>query len=189
MAAIHNMLRRGHADSQAGNSHRYGTSVSNQRIECWWSHFRRGPISFLIQLFKDLVDDGHLDLHNSLDVGCCRFSFMHYVQKQLDVAKVYWNTHSIRNSRQQPSRSGIPDELFFLADKSGVSDFGKNVGIELPLACEQFVNHAFNVSGMPQLDEYLSTVMSALQLQKSSNWQDCLRLYMRLRDIAHNGSE
>lgn len=42
MAALHCSLRSEHADEFAGaKSHMYGTSTSNQRIESWWSYFRK----------------------------------------------------------------------------------------------------------------------------------------------------
>lgn len=42
MAAIHCALRSEHMDEFAGAlSHMYGTSTSNQRIESWWSYFRK----------------------------------------------------------------------------------------------------------------------------------------------------
>ena len=182
------ILRENHGDSQAHVSHRFGTSVSNQRIECWWSHFRRGPVSFIIQLFKDLVDAGHLDLHNQIDIGCCRFAFMVFIQHHLDVARTYWNTHYIRCSRQQPSRPGIPDELFFLPNNMGVRDFGKVVDARSLAACHQFVNPPSTTSGTESLDEYLTMVMRQLNLKTSTEWQECVRLYLRLKDAARNGT-
>ncbi|KAJ8381182.1 hypothetical protein SKAU_G00019600 [Synaphobranchus kaupii] len=42
MAAIHCSLREDHTDEFAGPlSHMYGTSTANQRIESWWSFFRK----------------------------------------------------------------------------------------------------------------------------------------------------
>ena len=40
------------------SSHRYGASHSNQRIENWWSHFRRSFSGWAIDHFKELVHDG-----------------------------------------------------------------------------------------------------------------------------------
>ena len=39
------------------DAHRYETSVSNQRIEDWWSHMRKGFTNWLIEFFKDLVNE------------------------------------------------------------------------------------------------------------------------------------
>ena len=86
MATIQTLLRQNDGDRHERQSHRYGCSISNQRIECCWSHFRRGPITFLIRLFKDMLDEGNLDLHNTLHIRCIRFAFMHHVQRELDLA-------------------------------------------------------------------------------------------------------
>ena len=43
MAAMQSYFRQDGADVFAGEkSHKYGSSPANQRIECWWSFFRRG---------------------------------------------------------------------------------------------------------------------------------------------------
>ena len=39
------------------DAHRYGSSISNQRIENWWSHIRKGFTDWLIEFFKDLVNE------------------------------------------------------------------------------------------------------------------------------------
>lgn len=42
MVAIHCALRSSHTDDFAGAaSHMYGSSTANQRIESWWSYFRK----------------------------------------------------------------------------------------------------------------------------------------------------
>ena len=187
MAAIQSILRRAHNDSQACSSHRYGTSIANQRIECWWSHFRRGRIGFLIGQFKDLVDAGYLNLHNRTDIACCRYVFMDYIQRELDAIAAYWNTHSIRRSRQQPSVGGIPDELFFLPERSGVRDFGKTIGIDSVATCYEYVAASSAVTGDDNVDDYFTTVMARVGLQKSNEWHGCVNLYRNLRHIAQNG--
>ncbi|KAF3844484.1 hypothetical protein F7725_007647 [Dissostichus mawsoni] len=55
MAAINCTLRSQHTDDFAGAlSHMYGTSTANQRIESWWSFFRKQKTQFWIELFSDL---------------------------------------------------------------------------------------------------------------------------------------
>ena len=46
--------------------HRYGSSQSNQRIKNWWSHLRKGFTTWVIEFFKDLVNDRIL-----IPVGLC----------------------------------------------------------------------------------------------------------------------
>ncbi|MEQ2236130.1 hypothetical protein ILYODFUR_009307 [Ilyodon furcidens] len=55
MAALPCCLRSLHTDEFAGaKSHMYGTSTSNQRIESWWSYFRKQRSQFCMDLFNDL---------------------------------------------------------------------------------------------------------------------------------------
>ena len=58
MAAINCTLR------QNADMHRYGTSVANQRIENFWSHFRCTFTGRLVNFFKQMVDEGLLELGN-----------------------------------------------------------------------------------------------------------------------------
>ena len=52
------------------DAHRYGSSQSNQRIENWWSHLRKGFTSWVIEFFKDLVNDRILLLGNHIHLEC-----------------------------------------------------------------------------------------------------------------------
>ena len=55
-------LRRNHADSLSGNSSfQYGKSVSNQKIEAWWSILKRDTLQTWINYFKDLRESGVYD--------------------------------------------------------------------------------------------------------------------------------
>eukprot|EP00794_Sanderia_malayensis_P011494 gene11494-12687_t len=40
-------------------SHRFVESKRNQRIEAWWSFFRKSRKTWWINFFKDLADKGH----------------------------------------------------------------------------------------------------------------------------------
>ncbi|XP_057190659.1 uncharacterized protein LOC130554804 [Triplophysa rosa] len=65
LAAIQCTLRHHHTDYHAGSrSHMYGTSLSNQRIESWWSIFRKARAQFWIDLFGDLRNEGHFNGSN-----------------------------------------------------------------------------------------------------------------------------
>ena len=122
-----------------------------------------------------------------IDIGCCRYAFMEYVQHELDVIRTFWNTHRIRHNRQQPSHGGVPDKLFFLPANSDATNCGTALRAECLAACQDFVTPPPSVSGRPQLDEYLASIMAQLGLQKSWQWEDCVALYLRLRHIAQLG--
>ncbi len=44
----------------SSDAHFFGTSPANQRIESWWSQFRRSRSTWWINYFKDLVERGCL---------------------------------------------------------------------------------------------------------------------------------
>ena len=57
MAAVHCTLRSSHTDDYAGAaSHLYGSSTANQRIESWWSYFRKQRCHYYIHFFLVFYD-------------------------------------------------------------------------------------------------------------------------------------
>ncbi|CAI5646154.1 unnamed protein product [Oreochromis niloticus] len=111
MAAIQCTLRHAHTDYYAGSSsHSYGSSTGNQRIESWWSYFRRGRSQFWMDCFGDLRDSGNFN--GSHERQCLlRFCFTGVLQKDLDECKDLWNKHRIRPSRLASCPGGIPNKL------------------------------------------------------------------------------
>ena len=58
IAATQRYFREDTTDEYAGEkAHRYGESKRNQRIESWWSCFRKTRSSWWINLVKDLMDN------------------------------------------------------------------------------------------------------------------------------------
>ena len=103
------------------DAHRYRLSKSNQRIENWWSHLRKGFTSWVIDFFKDLVKDRIKLPGNHIHLECSWFVFSPFLQKELDKFSYYWSSHFIRRSRHD-SVSGIPDVLFYFPEESGFSN-------------------------------------------------------------------
>ena len=103
------------------NAHRYGSSPSNQRIESWWSFFRRSRSNWWINYFKRLVQDGILQLGNELHMECLWFCFLTVLQNELIETVEHWNTHYIRPSRYD-TVPGVPNVLYFLPELSGGND-------------------------------------------------------------------
>ena len=99
--------------------HRYISSTANQRIESWWSFFRKSQSNWWIQLFKDLRESGAFCDGNIIHVYCLRYCFMNIIQKELDSVATSWNEHRIRKSSTAECPGGIPDELFFVPETSG----------------------------------------------------------------------
>ncbi|XP_034094570.1 uncharacterized protein LOC117561334 isoform X6 [Gymnodraco acuticeps] len=109
MAAINCTLRSQHTDDFAGAlSHMYGTSTANQRIESWWSFFRKQRTQFWIELFSDLRER-HL-FNGSHEHKCLlRYVFLGILQKDLDEYRQLWNNHTIRPVRLSQCPSGLAE--------------------------------------------------------------------------------
>lgn len=57
----------------------YGTSQSNQRIECWWSMLRKHNAQFWINLFQGLKEDGFYT-GSLIDKSLIQFCFLDIIQ-------------------------------------------------------------------------------------------------------------
>ena len=100
----------------SSDAHFFGTSPANQRIESWWSQLRRSRSTWWMNYFKDMIERGHLNTDNGLEMECLWICFSSLIQKDLDLVKEQWNTHRIRASRHD-TVAGIPDELYHLPER------------------------------------------------------------------------
>jgi hypothetical protein len=124
LAFLQPFLRRNGPDSYAGeHSFRYGRSVSNQRIEAWWSQLKKSFTEWWIELFQEMQNCGLFDETNDIHRDCLRFCFMHLIQRELDAVVHEWNTHRIRIGKNQLVPAGIPNELFFLPQVQGTINY------------------------------------------------------------------
>jgi len=167
------------------NAHTYVASPRNQRIEGYWSQYRRNRSTWWINLFKDLVERGDLNTSDTLQKDCLWFCFAEILQEDLDYVKEHWNTHRIRKSRHD-TVSGVPDVLYYLPEGRGgesglllsVPDNKINY-VENNLIEKEEVNEHF---------EYFQYVMDSLALAKPTHWREALQLYHRLVSVSGSGS-
>ena len=113
------------------NAHFYRTLPTNQRIESWWSQFRKNRSPWWINYFKDLCERNIFNPDNELESECLWLCFSDVIQKDLDYVKEQWNTHRIRDSKHE-AIPGIPDELYYFPEKSGGVE-----NLAMPLADDQ----------------------------------------------------
>ena len=99
-------------------AHSFGQSTSNQRIEGWWSFYRRNRSTWWINLFKNFC---WALVRKWNRYGTFVVLFFKLTQKDVDMVKQHWNTHYIRKSRHD-TVSGRPDELFFIPESHGGID-------------------------------------------------------------------
>ena len=123
IGGIQRFLRRSHNDSASEmQSFSYGKSTNNQRIEAWWSFFRRSRTNWWINFFKDLEETTDFDQSVYHHFECVRFCFLTIIQTELDETKKMWNSHRIRYVRNSECPGGRPDVLFFAPHHSGGRD-------------------------------------------------------------------
>ena len=181
MASIHCKF----TGSANGNAHRYGSSHFNQRIENFWSHCKRGFTTWLIDFFKDLVNQGYLSLGNVVHDECAWFVFSPLLQRELDEVKTLWNTHYIRRSRHD-TIPGRPDELFFLPETRGFLNLKNEVhadSIDEVLDENNFIEYAENVIAEQEeeLCEYFTYLVNGLQVNFPPNdWNSARELYITI---------
>ncbi len=65
--------------------------------------------------FKDICDDGIVDLNSQLEKDLLWFSYAEVLQRNLDEVKRHWNSHYIRPSWHK-TVPGRPDSLYYLPE-------------------------------------------------------------------------
>ena len=178
-AAIHTFFRN---DT---NSHRYVSSPSNQRIEGWWSFLRKDQTSWWMNLFKDLVDEGTVDLTIPLHTECLWFCFAALLQENLDEVKENWNSHYIRKSRYY-TLQGRPDSLYYLPE---LHDGQSNLHLSVPEEEKLYAREHIISDHTEQNDfqRYFTYVLESRLLEKPLHWRDALELYHVLINCANDG--
>ena len=154
-------------------SHRYGSSTRNQRVENWWCYFRKSMASWWINFFKDLVDNGKVNLENEVHKECLWFCFSGILQSALDDMRKCWNTHYIRQSHYE-TVAGVPDILYFLPENSGGTDclipIPQEKIDEIKLECEDAEEE--NV-----LQEYFEYLMDTEGIQYPTMYDEAVTLF------------
>jgi hypothetical protein len=185
MAAIQCYFRAEALDQFAGESaHKYGTSTSNQRIENWWSHFRKMRSHWWINFFKDMCSSGVLDVSNDVQKECLWFCFYHILDADIKKTVAAWNSHHIRPSRHD-CVSGSPDILFYLPERSGAIDNLQIVQeakiVEMELCHE--INREDNVEEN-DYQEYFHYLMENERMQYPTSPEEAFDVYQHLMNIA-----
>ena len=181
IAAVQSYFRCDGQDEHAGaKAHVYGSSHSNQRIECWWSSFRKSRSNWWINFFKDMVDRGELSTSNILQMECLWFSFSGVIQKELNEVCEHWNSHYIRKSRHD-TVAGRPDELYFLPECLNAEDQLQSVGSDKFQDMFQYC-HEYQEQDLYQ--DYFKTISSLGQFGEPNEWQEALNLYRQLLVLA-----
>lgn len=182
LAALQCYFRRDDVYPLAGeHAHRYGTSTTNQRIENWWSSFRRANSNWWIHFFKDMLDANILNTSNELRKECMWFCFNGVLQETLDQVKEYWNSHYIRSSRHE-TVAGVPDILYYLPERSNNCDCLVPLSDEKLCEGDALCEQAEEEENLYQ--EYFQYVMETNNIQYPTNHEQAYNLFVYLVNIA-----
>ena len=171
-------------------AHKYGSSQRNQRIENWWSHFRRSYTNWIINFFKEMVQDGILLLNHTVHMECVWYVFSQFLQNELDMITKEWNNHLIRKS-SFTEVTGVPFELYNAPELLGYS----NQGIEIAPEKIEAIVHASNVYADadaalsvedPDLMDYFRYVVQNDGLtHPPRSWIEAKQLFIHIIDCAN----
>lgn len=159
-------------------SHIYGTSPHNQRIEAWWSFLRRLSSQYWIEVLDSLSESGAYNNNNIKQTDCLRFCIMNLIQQDLDEVRRYWNTHRIRPSVGARCPAGIPDRLYYLPHPPATDCMLRRqdplppdvlLEIEQPRVCEN-----------EEIEAYFQYLCEFNAWSVPRNAEDGLKLYFQL---------
>lgn len=101
------------------DSFMYGSSHTNQRIESWWSFLRKNRTSYLINFFRDLVDEGSYDPGDDIQKAMAHYCFSGLIKEELYSCMEQWNSHYLRKSEYSHVH-GRPELLFEVFENQGL---------------------------------------------------------------------
>jgi hypothetical protein len=104
------------------------------------------------------------------------------LQEDLNSIKQHWNSHYIRKSRFD-TVSGRPDELYFLPECSGATDYIRPVDDANFKDMSEYC-HDYEESNIFQ--EYFQTVREELGLPFPTNWRAVIDMYNNRCEIAQS---
>lgn len=181
LGGIQRYFRRNFSDSCSGSlSFIYGPSTRNQRIESWWSCFKKQRCGWWINFFKDLCDESSFDASIPYHVDCLRFCFLGIIQNDLDETRRLWNTHYIRKSKNSESPPGRPNVLYYTPQHSGGVEhsFSVNQG-DLALANDE-IRYPDLLACDEKVAEFISIVMREKNIRVPKNANEAKALLLTI---------
>ena len=95
-----------------------GSSHTNQRIESWWSFFRKNRTSYIINLFRELINESLYDPGDPTQKAVAWFCFSDLIREELVLCMENWNSHYIRRS-EYSCVHGRPELLYQVFNNEG----------------------------------------------------------------------
>lgn len=173
IAAAQTFFRR----NTSGRAHIYGSSHHNQCIEAWWAQFRRMRSDHMINIFREMVNNGEYNEADKLQKHCIRFCFGKLIGNLLDKCREEWNSHYIRKSESSECY-GCPDVNYFFPP-DGFSD----QAISINSGDVQAVNQEDSLNDDSEeniYDDYFQYLSERLNIQEPDSLIDARRNYLMM---------
>ena len=186
IAAFQRYFRRNGIDESAGeNSFLYGKSVSNQRIEAYWSQLRKSCTAWWMNFFKDLIEAGVYDTTNHIHSECMKFVFTTLLQRELDVICDTWYSHRIRNTNTTDATirpAGRPDVICFTYTDNYLHSVNQqDIGLLYNNLQQGNIGKSYTCS--TEFFELANILMNENNLNEPTNAQEGLNLFTMLCQI------
>ena len=163
-----------------------GTSSANQRIECYWSQFRKERPMWWRDFFKDLVNVGMLDIGVPAVTECIRYCFMDILREELTDVALRWNQHILAPSQNVSLPRGKPNSLYFLPQMYNTYSYRKIIDFD---EFTIFDHPAISKKPEDNSPEFLEFVEVAIEHKGIENYskpktiKDALDLYFMLLEL------
>lgn len=183
VCGIQRFFRANSNDSFSGEkSFLYGSSLSNQRIEAWWSQLRRSHSDWWIEFLRGVREEGLYDDTNFMHIQCMRYCFMPVLREELYTVMKLWNTHRIRPSSNRESPPGRPDVLYSVPELTDTEEYLVKVPSIDITAAESFVSHENTDDCDENFIELANIVEREQNLQSPTNAAEAKERYITLLD-------
>ena len=181
-------LRRHHIDACAGEkSFQYGRSVSNQRIESWWSYLKKDTLEVWVNYFKDLRDQGLYNDTDNLNVEALKFCFYGCLQTDLDDTFEYWNNHRIRHTIGANGPHDRPNIMYELPAKFNCTERKVSIDIsDLNLVESSLCKTPSQFCCSKEFRDLAGILMAENNLDWPATRRECETLYFTLINLIQN---
>ena len=130
-----------------------GRSVHNVRIERLWRDLYNGCICYFHELFGLLEQANCLDPNNSIDIFALHYTYLPWIQHQLDIFHKVWGQHKMRTAEHKSPLQLWIQGMLKTADQAALQ--GMNYA---NLGCE-----VFDEMGLPSTSDHSSTTVVDLE--------------------------
>lgn len=108
-----------HGDPQ--NCWKYGRSVHNQKIECFWSHLVDQWLSHWREIFQELEYQELWEADDPIDKTALVYIYMPIIRQEITLYRKEYNLYPTRKNNLSRLPSGPPEDNYFL--NNDVPDF------------------------------------------------------------------